>query len=69
MTNENVDEDDLFESDFASTDEEDADRGDLRTGETAVQDEEILARKVCNTSVFLLCDIGLTISLRLRGPV
>lgn len=69
MANENVEEDDLFESDFASTDEEDADRGNLPTGETAVHDEEILARKVCNTFVFLVCGIALTISLRLRGPV
>lgn len=60
MTNENIDEDDLFESDFASTDEEDANRGDPHTGETAVHDEEKLARKVCKTLAFY--DIGLTMS-------
>jgi len=41
-----LDEEDVFESDFASTDEEAA-AEDVDTGERAVQDEEKKARRVC----------------------
>lgn len=45
MTNEIIDEEDIFESDFASTDEE-ANQDDLDAGEKSVHDEEKSARKV-----------------------
>ncbi len=66
MANIGIDEEDLFESDFASTDEEDANRDDLVTGEAAVDDEEKLARKVCNITNFIR-HIGLTIPLGSEG--
>lgn len=41
-----LDEEDIFESDFASTDEEAA-AEDVETGDKAVQDEEKRAKRVC----------------------
>jgi hypothetical protein len=41
-----LDEEDVFESDFASTDDEAA-AEDVDTGEKAVEDEERRARRVC----------------------
>ena len=50
-THSGVDEEDVFESDFESTDEEAA-KEEEQAGDKAVQDEERRAKKVC-TSVSL----------------
>lgn len=47
--NKILDEEDVFESDFASTDEEEANQEDLDAGEKAIRDEEKTARKVHHT--------------------
>lgn len=41
-----VDEEDVFESDFESTDEE-AEKEDVEAGDKVLQDEERRAKKVC----------------------
>lgn len=47
-----TDEEDIFGSDFESTDEETA-QADVAVGDQAVDDEEKTARKVCHLWTFL----------------